>query len=96
MFKSGLVPRPMAMFGLVGGPLCFASGIAVLFGLYSQTSGINPIATIPEIIWEATLGIYLIVKGFKPSPITAGYDAQRAKLDTELSSSSRSYGATAN
>jgi hypothetical protein len=26
----------------------------------------------PEIAWEASLGIYLIVKGFKPSPILSG------------------------
>jgi hypothetical protein len=25
------------------------------------------IATVPEILWEASLGIYLIAKGFKPS-----------------------------
>lgn len=30
------------------------------------------IATIPEILWEASLGLYLIFRGFKPSPITAG------------------------
>jgi hypothetical protein len=27
------------------------------------------IATIPEFAWELSLGIYLIVKGFKASPI---------------------------
>jgi Domain of unknown function (DUF4386) len=32
MYRSGLVPRRMALLGLVGGPLCFASGTAVLFG----------------------------------------------------------------
>ena len=31
-YRSGLVPRWMAIFGLVGGPLIFASAIAVLFG----------------------------------------------------------------
>jgi len=71
MYKSGLVPRGMAMLGLIGGPLVFASGIAVLFGLYEQTSAISAIATIPEFAWELSLGIYLIVKGFRPSPITA-------------------------
>jgi hypothetical protein len=28
--------------------------------------------TIPEILWEASLGIYLTFKGFKPSPILSG------------------------
>ena len=30
---------------------------------------VQAIATIPEFFWELSLGIYLIVKGFKPSPI---------------------------
>jgi hypothetical protein len=60
----------MASLGLIGGPLVTASGIAVLFGLYDQVSVWSGIATIPEFIWEAALGIYLIVKGFRPSLIT--------------------------
>jgi hypothetical protein len=70
MYRSGLVPRPMASLGLIGGPLVSTSGIAVLFGLYDQVSVWSGIATVPEFIWEAALGIYLIVKGFRPSPIT--------------------------
>jgi hypothetical protein len=46
--------------------------IAVLFGLYEQVSGWSFIATLPVFTWEGSLGIYLIVNGFKPSPITAG------------------------
>ena len=30
------------------------------------------IATIPEFAWDLSLGIYLIVKGFKPSPLATG------------------------
>jgi hypothetical protein len=78
LYKSGLVPRRMALLGLVGGPLVFVSGIAVLFGLYEQTSGISALATLPEFAWELSLGIYLIVKGFKASPITAGVEAASA------------------
>jgi hypothetical protein len=70
MYRSALVPRAMAVLGLVGGPLVVASGTAVLFGLYQQVSVWSFIATLPEIAWEATLGIWLIAKGFKPSPIT--------------------------
>jgi hypothetical protein len=73
MYRSGLVPRRMALLGLIGGPLVVASGIAVMFGAYEQTSRWSGLATIPEILWEgAVLGIWLIVKGFRPSPITAG------------------------
>jgi hypothetical protein len=41
----------------------------VLFGLYEQTSVVSFIATLPEIAWELSLGIWLTVKGFRPSPI---------------------------
>jgi hypothetical protein len=71
MFRSGLVPRRMAMLGLVGGPLVCLSGIAVLLGAIEPGSAGQLIATIPEFAWELSLGIYLTVKGFKPSPILA-------------------------
>jgi hypothetical protein len=71
MYRSGLVPRGMALLGLIGGPLIIASGIGVLLGAFEQGSAPQVIATAPEFVWELSLGIYLMVKGFKPSPITA-------------------------
>jgi Domain of unknown function (DUF4386) len=67
MYRSGLVPRRMAMLGLVGGPLLFTSGILILFGAFDAGGAAQAIMSLPEIAWEASLGIYLIVKGFKPS-----------------------------
>jgi hypothetical protein len=72
MYRSGLVPRGMAMLGLIAGPLIIASGTAVLFDVFEPGSGPQVIASVPEFFWELSLGIYLMVKGFKPSPITAG------------------------
>ena len=68
-YRSGLVPRPIAVLGLIGGPLIFASAIAVLFGAYEQTEGAHFLFSIPEIAFEASITIYLLVKGFRPSPI---------------------------
>jgi uncharacterized protein DUF4386 len=65
------LPRRMALLGLIGGPLIFASSTAVLFGAYEQTSGAAFIFSLPE-AWEASPGIYLIAKGFKRSPILSG------------------------
>jgi hypothetical protein len=67
MYRSGLVPRRMAMLGLYGGPLAAATATAVLFGAYDQTSAVNSLFTVPEAAWELSLGIYLIVRGFKTS-----------------------------
>ena len=44
----------------------------MLFGVIEPGSAPQIIATIPEFVWELSLGIYLMVKGFKPSPVTAG------------------------
>jgi len=72
MYRSGLVPRGMAMLGLIGGPLIIISGTLVLFDVIEPGSGAQIIATVPEFFWELSLGIYLMVKGFKPSPIISG------------------------
>jgi Domain of unknown function (DUF4386) len=69
MYRSMLVPRPMAVLGMIGGAIAFATATAVLFGAYDQTSGTNVLFTLPEIVWEAFLGIYLTFWGFRPSPI---------------------------
>jgi hypothetical protein len=71
MYRSRLVPRVIAVLGLVGGPLICASATAVMFGLYDQLSAWGSIAALPVFAWEVSLAVYLILKGFKPSPITA-------------------------
>jgi hypothetical protein len=71
MYRSGLVPRRMAMLGLIGGPMLIVSFGFQLFGVYENGSGPSFLLALPEIVWEASLGIYAAWKGFKPSPITA-------------------------
>jgi Domain of unknown function (DUF4386) len=71
MYRSGLVPRPLAALGLIGGPLIVLSGTLVLFDVIDPSGTGQGIATIPEFFWELGLGIYLTVKGFKPSSIIA-------------------------
>ena len=72
LYRSRLVPRILPVLGLVGAPLLLASDIAVMFGAWEQFSVPAGIATVPIFVWELSLGIYLVVKGFRPSPVTAG------------------------
>ena len=74
MYRSGLVPRRMAMLGLIGGPMLILSFGFQLFGVYENGSGPSFLLALPEIAWEASLGIYAAWKGFRPSPITRTVD----------------------
>ena len=70
MYRSELVPRPWAVLGMIGGTMAFATATAVLFGAYEQASSINVLFTLPEIVWELFLGIYLTFWGFRSeSPV---------------------------
>ena len=72
MFKSGLVPRGMAMLGLIGGPLLCLAGILVIFDVIEGSGAVQGLMTIPEAIWEISLGIYLVARGFRrDSPVLA-------------------------
>ncbi|MET9887986.1 DUF4386 domain-containing protein [Streptomyces sp. NPDC006430] len=64
MFRSRLVPRFIAVLGLVGGAMICASANAVLFGLYAQVSVAGSLAALPVFAWEVTLAVRLLTKGF--------------------------------
>ena len=83
MYSSGLVPRKMTWLGLVGGPLIIISGTLVLFGVADAGGTLQGLATIPEALWELSLGIYCSVKGFRPSsPILRRDTADRGASAT--------------
>src|SRR5690349_10570262 len=72
MYRSRLVPRIIPIVGLIGAPLLLAAVIATLFGgSIGHVSAFQAVATFPVAAWEFSLGVWLVVKGFKPSPITA-------------------------
>ncbi len=77
LYRSALVPRILPIIAFIGAPLLLASDIAVFFGAYSQVSPIAVFAALPVAVFELSLGIWLIVKGFKPTPLTADYPTTR-------------------
>lgn len=73
MLRSGLVPRNMALLGVIGGPLSLVGVTFVVFGQWEQDAWQQFLFTALEIAWELSLSFYLIFKGFKPARITAEY-----------------------
>jgi hypothetical protein len=74
LWTSRLVPRAMAILGLIGGPALVAAAIAIIFGVIEQGSSWQLLATMPEFFWELSLGLWLLVKGFNPTALAALYE----------------------
>jgi hypothetical protein len=72
LYRSGLVPRILPIIAFVGAPLQFASFIAIFVGAYTSVSPLAALAALPVAVFEFSFGVYLIVKGFRPtSPFAA-------------------------
>ena len=80
MYRSRLVPRVIPVMGLIGGPLLIIAVFATLFGQHSSLTGLAGLPVIPVAAWEFSLGVWLVVKGFRPSPITAEMTAASTPL----------------
>jgi hypothetical protein len=83
LYQSRLVPRVLPVLGLIGAPLLIANTIVFMFGI---TSGplyvLTGIGVLPIALFEFSLGVWLIVKGFNPSAI-ASQDTTTGKLVAE-------------
>jgi Domain of unknown function (DUF4386) len=71
LYRSRLVPRIIPTMGLIAAPLLIVATLAVVFGLTEQGSIWFAPGGVLIFVWELSVGIYMTVKGFKPSPITA-------------------------
>ena len=77
MYRSGLVPRVIPLLGLIGAPILLVSKLAIIFGLDTAVSPWSGLAAIPIAVWELSLGLWLLFKGFRPCPLTAAIEAER-------------------
>jgi hypothetical protein len=80
LYRSQIVPRFLPVLGLIGAPLLLAADIATLFGGIGQHSSWALLGALPVAAWEFSLGVWLVVKGFKPAPITTGMAASGTPL----------------
>ena len=84
LYRSRLVPRIIPVIGLIGAPFLICTVIATLFGGLKLGSPMP--AALPVAAWELSLGVWLVVKGFKPSSFTTGITAtDRARASTAVS-----------
>jgi Domain of unknown function (DUF4386) len=78
VYRAGLVPRVIPVVGLAGAPLLLASDVAIACGVYEQGTALAGLAALPIAAWELALGVWLVVRGFRPSPLLGHPEADAA------------------
>ncbi|MFK0523976.1 DUF4386 domain-containing protein [Paenibacillus illinoisensis] len=64
LFRTGLVPRTLALFGIITAVLVFIAGLLEMFGMIEPISAVKGLIALPVGVYELSLSIWLIVKGF--------------------------------
>ncbi|MCU1463809.1 MAG: hypothetical protein JWO37_3884 [Acidimicrobiales bacterium] len=83
LYRSRLVPRILPTLGLVGAPILITSVIVGLFRIDHPITVLAGIGTLPIAVWEFSLGVWLVVKGFNSSPAISTPD-RSADIQSEL------------
>jgi hypothetical protein len=81
MYRAKLVPRWLAVWGLVGYAVIFCGMVSAVMG-----SGLGDLSSIPGGLWEVFMGVWLIVKGFSSS----AFASESAKIDINAEKASLS------
>jgi hypothetical protein len=71
LYRSHLVPRRLSLVGVVAGPLLVLGYLAVLFGAIDQHGPAAGLSALPVAVFEFSLGVWLVVKGFSPNAVAA-------------------------
>ncbi len=65
LYRSRLVPRALSLIGIIGALPLIAGYLAVLFGLIEQRSALAGLSAAMVAVFEFSLGLYLVIKGFR-------------------------------
>lgn len=82
LYKSRLVPRRLSIIGIVGGPVLVLGYLAILFGAIDQHGAVAGLSALPVAVFEFSLGVWLIVKGFDQEAVAALESSTRSLTET--------------
>ena len=68
LYKSKLIPRPMSVWGIIGYIVLISGSVLELF---AHNDIVEIASVVPGGLFEITLSIWLIAKGFSPSAIAS-------------------------
>lgn len=64
LYRTGYVPKPIAIFGMLTAVMVFVAGLLQMFGIIGPYSAVKGLVALPVGVYEMTLAVWLIVKGF--------------------------------
>ncbi len=67
LYQSKLVPRSLSLIGIIGAFPLIAGYLAVFFGVIGPQSPLAGLAAIMVALFELSLGLWLVIKGFNAS-----------------------------
>ena len=67
LYRSRLVPRILPVLAFIAAPVLLVATLAAMFGIIGRASAVAGLTSIPIALWEFSLGVWLVVKGFNPS-----------------------------
>ncbi|HQW03225.1 MAG TPA: DUF4386 domain-containing protein [Saprospiraceae bacterium] len=69
LYKSKLVPRFISILGMIAGPIISSCGVMIMFGMFTQTSLWGGLLAIPVFVYEMSLAIRLLSRGFNKTEV---------------------------
>lgn len=79
LYQSKLIPRWLSGWGFIAAILWFTAGLLGMFGLLVPMSPTQLFFSVPIGVQEMVMALWLIIKGFNPSAITA---SSSTRVDT--------------
>ncbi len=73
-YRTKLLPRWLSGWGIAAAIMTMLSAVLVMYGLIAPFSTAQIVLNLPILPQELVLAVWLIVKGFNPSAIAAGFD----------------------
>ncbi|MGE6226546.1 DUF4386 domain-containing protein [Paenibacillus chitinolyticus] len=64
LYRTGYVPKPLAIFGIITAAMVFIAGLLQMFGIIGPYSAVKGLMALPVGLYEMSLAVWLIVKGF--------------------------------
>lgn len=68
--RSKLIPKKLAYFGIVTAVMVFIAGFLDMFGIIEPWSTAKGLIALPIGVYEISLAVYLLVKGFRQEGLT--------------------------